>query len=198
MLCLMSCVLSLRSLKLNIACRVTLRLKPGRNKTKYEFERGTMIELPEGRHYPDIPPEKLYKGTIRGLVERIKKLYEAVYDRFGEEGLELIREVSADYGQQIAKMVKERQGELDFEQMAMFLLRVFNGMIADGKITEWTEDKVVIMVRKCPYPFTKPEMCAAHTTMEENMIKGINPNFDYVIEKCIPCGDEECWHVLKR
>ncbi|MBC8276851.1 MAG: hypothetical protein H8E46_01355 [FCB group bacterium] len=144
-----------------------------------------------------IPQEKIYKGTIGGLTERIKKLYDAIYDRFGEEGLDLIREVSIEYGTQIAESVKAKQGVMDLKKTAALLVRIFNGMLADGEITEYDDKRVTIMVKNCPYPFTNPRICQAHTSMEEALVKGLNPDLDYVIEKCIPCGDSECWHVLK-
>ncbi len=70
-----------------------------------------MIKLPPGIETEAIPIEKRYKSNLKGLLTRIRKLYEAIEDRFGEEGL--------------------------------------------------------------------------------------NPDLDYVIEKCIPRGDSKCWHVLK-
>jgi len=157
-----------------------------------------MIELPAGVITPDIPAEKIYQGTIRGLVERIKRLYAAIYLRFGEEGLNLIREVSREYGAQVAADTKAKYGEMELKQLALFLVRIFNGMLGEGKITAWSEDKVTIMVRQCPYPFTRREICAAHTSMEQALVQGINPGLYYVIEKCIPGGDEECWHTLKK
>lgn len=157
-----------------------------------------MIELPTGVTLPEIPLEKIYAGTIRGLSERIKRLYEAIYERFGDEGLDLIREVSEEYGSKIAENVKFRYGEMDIQQTALFLTRIFNGMLSEGKITEWSDDKITIMVQECPYPFSKPEICEAHTTMEKALVAGLNPGLDYVIEKCIPCGDKECWHTLKK
>ena len=157
-----------------------------------------MIELPPGANIPDIPPEKIYQGTIRGLVERIRRLYETIYQRFGDEGLDLIREVSREYGRQIADNTKSKYGEMELQQLALFLVRIFNGMLGEGKITQWSEEKVTIMVRHCPYPFTNPAICAAHTTMEKALVQGINPGLDYIIERCIPSGDTECWHTLKK
>ena len=157
-----------------------------------------MIKLPSGVEYEDIPLDKMYSSTVRGLQTRILKLYDAVVDRFGEEGYELIKEVSSEYGREIAQRVKERIGEMNLQQVALFLVRVFNGVRSQGEIIEWSEDKVTIMVPECPYPFTRPETCKAHTSMEENLVKGLNPNLDYVIEKCIPRGDEVCWHTLRR
>ena len=152
-----------------------------------------------GDHFKpaEIPLEKIYKGTIGGLTERIKKLYDAIYDRFGDDGLELIREVSIDYGNQIAEGIRNRQGEPGIKETAALLVRIFNGMLGDGEVTDYNDDRVTIMVRNCPYPFTNPKICKAHTSMEEALVKGLNPGLDYVIEKCIPAGDHECWHVLK-
>ncbi len=157
-----------------------------------------MIELPPGVKIPDTPPEKIYQGTIGGLVERIRRLYDAIYQRFGNEGLDLIREVSREYGMQIAANTKSKYGEMELQQLALFLVRIFNGMLGEGKITHWSDDKVTIMVRQCPYPFTNPAICAAHTAMEKALVQSLNPSFDYVIERCIPSGDTECWHTLKK
>lgn len=157
-----------------------------------------MIKLPPGLETEEISLDRRYASTLKGLLTRIRKLYEAVEDRFGDEGLELIRDVSAEYGREIASRVRERKGEMDLQQVGLFLVRVFNGMRSEGEIIEWSDDRVTIMVPECPYPFTRPQTCAAHTSMEEALVKGLNPNLDYVIEKCIPRGDQECWHVLKR
>jgi len=160
-------------------------------------QRTEMIELPSGVTLPEIPLDRMYAGTIRGLAERIRRLYDAIYSRFGEEGLALIRDVSAEYGKSIAENVKFRYGEMELPQLALFLTRIFNGMLGEGKITEWSEEKVTIMVKECPYPFTTPEICKAHTCMEKALAAELNPGIDYVIEKSVPCGDTECWHTLK-
>lgn len=157
-----------------------------------------MIKLPPGVEIEDIPLEKRYRSTLKGLLARIRMLYEAIEDRFGEDGLQLIREVSAQYGREVVARVRAREGNMDLQQVGLFLVKVFNGMRSEGKVTEWTDERVTIMVPACPYPFTRPQTCAAHTSMEEALVKGLNADLDYVIEKCIPRGDDECWHVLKR
>jgi len=70
-----------------------------------------MIKLPSGVHIEEIPLDKRYRSNLRGLLTRIRKLYEALEDRFGEDGLELIREVSMNYGGEIAERVRKREGE---------------------------------------------------------------------------------------
>ena len=157
-----------------------------------------MIKLPPGIEIEEIPLEKRYKSAIDGWTTRIRKLYEAIEDRFGEEGLKLISEVSVQYGREIAERVKSRRPDMDLRQVGLFLVKVFNGMRSEGEILEWSDDKVTIMVPECPYPFTRPQICRAHTSMEEALVKGLNPDLDYIIEKRIPAGDSECWHVIRR
>ncbi len=157
-----------------------------------------MLKLPQGRAYPQIPAEKIYQGTIRGLVERIKLLYNEIVNTFGDEGLDLIQRVSADYGRQIADSAREKYGKMELDDIATLMIRIFNGMLAEGEIIQWNDEKVVIMVENCPYPFTNPDVCKAHTTMERQLVENLNPGIEYVIEKCIPRGDSECWHTLKR
>jgi len=156
-----------------------------------------MIKLPPGVEVETVPLEKRYKSNLKGLLIRIRKLYEAIEDRFGEEGLQLITDVSTEYGREIAERVKTREGEMDIYHVGLFLVKVFNGMRSEGEVTEWSDERVSIMVPECPYPFTRPQTCRAHTTMEEALVKGLNPNLDYVIEKCVPRGDSECLHVLR-
>lgn len=157
-----------------------------------------MIKLPSGVTIEEIPFERRCRSTLKGLLIRIRKLYEAVEDHFGEEGLRLIQEVSTEYGREIAVRVRKHQNKMDIHQVGLYLVRIFNGMQSDGEITEWQEDRVAIRVPMCPYPFTRPEICRVHTAMEEALVKGLNPELDYVIEKCIPRGDEACLHVIKR
>jgi len=157
-----------------------------------------MIKLPPGIEIEEIPLDQRYRSNLRGLLTRIRKLYEAVEDRFGEEGLELIRKVSEEYGREIGERVHRRRGDMDIFDVGRFLVKIFNGMRSAGEVTKWTPERVVISVPECPYPFKRPEICAAHTKMEESLVKTLNPHLDYVIETCIPRGDSECKHVLIR
>ena len=155
-----------------------------------------MIKLPQGIEIEEVPLEARYKGVLRGLLSRIKGLYEAIYERYGEDGLDLIRDVSESYGTQAARLAR-RDGEAwEIERVGRYLVKVFNNMRAEGEVVEFNERRVAIMVRQCPYPFTDREICAAHTSMECALVKGLNPALDYFIEKSIPAGDASCRHVL--
>ena len=50
-----------------------------------------MIELPENVKIEEVPIEKRYKSVTAGLVRRIKILYDAIYEKYGEDGLSLIK-----------------------------------------------------------------------------------------------------------
>ncbi|MBL7190913.1 hypothetical protein ISS30_04400 [bacterium] len=155
-----------------------------------------MIKLPDGVVRGEIPIDVRYRRNLRGLLSRINGLYTAIVERFGEEGLQLIRDVSTEYGRDIGLRVKERQGAMDIYQAGLFLVKVFDNMRSEGEVTEWNENRVAIAVPACPYPFTNPAICRAHTTMEETLVKTLNPALDYRIEKSIPDGDDVCLHVL--
>lgn len=157
-----------------------------------------MIELPPNLVLPEVPIEQRYKGVLNGLLTRIKGLYEAIYERYGEDGLELIREVSRKYGTDVAEKVRRGEPEWELEQVAQFLIKVFNNMQASGGVDEYSPNRVVIRVDRCPYPFTSPEICRAHTTMEQALVKGLNPELHYDIEQSIPEGGDCCLHVLNR
>ena len=155
-----------------------------------------MIKLPPGIVIDEVPLDIRYKGVLRGLLSRIKGLYEAIYARYGEDGLELIREVSVAYGEQAAKSARRDGDAWDIERVGLYLVKVFNNMRAEGEVIEFEKHRVAIMVPRCPYPFTDPAICAAHTSMECALVKGLNPALDYFIEKSIPAGDACCLHVL--
>jgi len=155
-----------------------------------------VIKLPQGIVIDEAPLEIRYKGVLRGLLSRIKGLYEAIYARYGEDGLELIREVSVAYGTQAAKSARRDSEEWEIERVGLYLVKVFNNMRAEGEVVEFDKHRVTIMVPQCPYPFTDPAICAAHTSMECALVKGLNPNLEYRIEKSLPAGEKYCLHVL--
>ncbi len=155
-----------------------------------------MIKLPPDITL-DLPPlEQRYHSAIRGLMKRINSLYNAIVDRFGEDGLDLIREVSTAQGQKIGRSLLGRGQATDIKSVGWFLGRVCENVRGEGEVTEFTDQRVAIKIYQCPYPFERPEVCLAHTTMEEQLVKTLNPDLDYVIEKCIPGGDDYCLHVV--
>lgn len=155
-----------------------------------------MIKLPKNVQIEEIPLEAMYRGVLRGLLTRIKVLYEAIYSRYGDDGLDLIREVSEQYGNEIANRVRGNDEPWDINKVGLFLVKVFNNMRAEGEVIEFGKNRVSIMVPKCPYPFKDKKICSAHTSMECALVKGLNPDLEYYIEKSVPAGDSFCLHVL--
>jgi len=157
-----------------------------------------MIKIPAGVEYSQIPVEKKHKTVTVALLKRILAIYRGIYERFGEEGLDLIREVSQSYGKEIAELGKKRVKFGDAKSVGLYLVRVFDMIDCDGEITEFSDDRVVIKLHQCPYPFDDPKICEAHTTMEETLVKALGQNLEYVITYSIPRGDPFCEHVIRR
>jgi len=155
-----------------------------------------MIKLPPGIKVDERPLDIRYRGVLRGLQTRIKKLYDAIYKRYGDDGLDLIREISSDYGNEIAHKALKGGEHWDIQRVGLYLVKVFNNMRSNGEVTEFNDKRVAIMVPCCPYPFEDVKICAAHTSMERALVRGLNPALDYRIEKSVPAGDPCCLHVL--
>lgn len=156
-----------------------------------------MIKLPPGIEIEEIPIEKKYRSITTALVKRIKHIYNAIYERYGDDGLNLIKEVSRNYGLEIAERAKQRIDQPDIKSVALFIIKVFNNIRGNGEVTEFSEDKVIIRVYECPYPFDKPEVCEAHTAMERTLVETLGENLKYNIPKSIPDGDPYCDHVIE-
>ena len=157
--------------------------------------------------FEDLPPElsfdrpddaARYHKAVPGYMKRIRDIYEAIEDRFGDEGLELIREVSRNYGERIAANVKKRGDLKGVTEVGRYLLRVFDMVGGDWEVSEHTDDRLVIRVGECPYPFTRESTCAAHTSKEEALVTSLDPDLTYRIGRSIPKGDACCEHILER
>ena len=156
-----------------------------------------MIKLPAGIEIEEIPVEKKYRSITSALIKRIKHLYDAIYEKFGSDGLDLIREVSTNYGLEIAERAKQKIKHPDIESVALFVIKVFNNLRGNGEVTEFNDERVVIRVYECPYPFDKPEMCEAHISMEKALVETLCKDLKYYIHKSIPRGDSYCDHVIE-
>lgn len=156
-----------------------------------------MIELPEGINIEEVPIEKRYKSVTAGLIRRIKILYEAIFNKYGDDGLELIREAGRQYGEEIARRVKPRIKKGDVKSVALYVIRIFNTLRGQGKVVEFSDQRVVIRVWECPYPWETPEMCRAHTQMEKTLVESLGKNLVYRISKSIPEGDAYCDHIIE-
>lgn len=156
------------------------------------------MNLPEPLAFERLSLEEKYKKAVPGYMRRIRDLYEAIHDRFGEEGLELIRTVSRTYGTRIAENVKKKGALKGIVPVGRYLLKVFDMVSDDWEVFEFTEDRLVIGVHRCPYPFRRDAVCRAHTCMEQALVKGLDDTLDYRIGRSIPQGDAFCEHILTK
>lgn len=157
-----------------------------------------MLKLPPGIEYEPDPIDVRYRRSQRGLCHRIKKIYTGIVERLGDEGLDLIRDISAEYGTEIAQRIKEREDRWDVKAIGMFIIKVFDNMRAEGEVLEFCEERVVISIPTCPYPMDRVDMCQAHITMEKELVKCLNPEVEFFLEKSIPGGDGVCLYVIRN
>jgi len=156
-----------------------------------------MIKLPSGIKMKQEPLEKRYKSVLAGLSRRIMDLYTALYDDYGEEGLELIRRVSKNYGEMVAEHAKKTVTENSLQDVAKYLIKIFNNVNGEGEVVEFSDKRVNIRVYRCPYAFKLPAMCEAHTAMEKAFVEGMGHRLMYYIPQSIPKGNEFCDHVIQ-
>jgi hypothetical protein len=156
------------------------------------------MELPDELAFERLTAEEKYDRAVPGYMRRICGLYDAIHERYGEDGLELIRDVSREYGTKIGGNVNKTRNLKGVAEVGRYLLRVFDMVSDDWSVTEFSEDRLVISVSRCPYPFTKPEVCEAHTCMEKAIVNTLDRSLDYRIGRSIPKGDPCCEHILCR
>jgi hypothetical protein len=145
--------------------------------------------------------EQLYRSAVGGLYARLKSNYDFLYRKFGDEGLELIAEMSQEYGLNIATRAEKRLKNNDLDSVAGYILRIFS-TVSQGKndiieLVKINDSRVVIRAKECPLHFTDPQMCLAHTTMEKTVVEELNPALTYRIGKSIPAGDSCCEHIIE-
>ena len=144
--------------------------------------------------------EELHRSAVAGLYARLRSNYDFLYERFGNEGIELIADMSRRYGLEIAERAKKRLEENDVISVAKYLVRIFETVGLNGGaegVVEMSETRAIIKADECPLHFDKPEMCLAHTTMEKTVVEALNPQLTYCIGKSIPAGDPYCEHIIQ-
>ena len=141
--------------------------------------------------------EQRYHSAVAGLYARLKSNYDSLYRKFGDRGIELIAEMSREYGQEIGARARKAVGGDDIAAVGGYLLRIFNTVGEGSVVTENNHARLVIRVDRCPLNFTLHSMCRAHTEMEKAVVETLNPEITYRIGKSIPAGDAYCEHIVE-
>ena len=157
-----------------------------------------MLKLPPGVEYDIDPMDVRYRRSNRGFCHRIKNIYTGIVEHLGDDGLELIREISTEYGLEIARRIIDREESWDVKKIGLFVIKIFDNMLAEGEVLEFSDERVVIAIPKCPYPMECTNMCNAHITMEKVLVSHLNPDVEFYLEKTIPGGDGVCQYVIKK
>jgi len=154
------------------------------------------MKLPKELEFEKLTVEEKYHRAVPGYMKRLCSLYEAIYERFGDDGLDLIREVSRRFGGSIGMNVRKKRDLKGVAQVGKYLLQVFDMVSDDWSVREFSENRLVITVSRCPYPFTVDKVCEAHTCMEQALVETLDKNLEYRIGRSIPKGDPCCAHIL--
>jgi hypothetical protein len=156
------------------------------------------VDLPEELDFERLPPEEKFRRAVPGYMRRLGEIYQALYERFGEEGLDLIREVSTEYGKRIAENASKKRKLKGVAEVGRYVLKVFDMVSDDWDVPEFTEDRLVITVSRCPYPLRSREVCMAHTCMEKALVATLDDTLEHCVGQCIPGGDPVCEHIVKK
>ncbi|MBI4881062.1 MAG: hypothetical protein HY812_15605 [Planctomycetes bacterium] len=156
------------------------------------------MDLPGELDFARLTPEEKYWRAVPGYMKRLARLYQAIHERFGEAGLELIRDVSREFGAAIGQNARKGGEIKGVAAVGRYLLKVFDMVCDDWEVREFTPERLVIGVRRCPYPFTEERICRAHTCMEESLVAALDDTLEYKIGRSIPSGDSFCEHILRR
>ena len=157
-----------------------------------------MFKHPDGGPVSPTPVEEKYERGVPILLQQIRRFYEELARVHGKRGLDHIRRVSAEYGNELLARARRRVKENDVRSVGLYVVRIFNNIDVDGELVEFGPDRVTVRCQKCPYPFTSAEVCEAHTTMERVIVEGLGDDLTYTVERSIPRGDDVCDHVIAR
>lgn len=154
------------------------------------------MSLPDELAFDRLSYEEKYHRAVPGYMRRLRGLYEAVYERFGADGLDLIRDVSREFGSRIGTNIRKK-GELKgVAGVGRYLLRVFDMVSDDWEVADFTRDRLVVTVSRCPYGFGHEEICRVHTCMEQALVATLDDRLEYRVGRSIPAGDRHCEHIL--
>jgi hypothetical protein len=144
--------------------------------------------------------EQIYHSAVSGLYARLRSNYDYLVEKFGDEGIKMIEEMSRRYGLSVAEWARKSLKDNSIESVADYLLRIFNTVYYGRGLVHLVREgknRIIVKAMKCPLNFDRTDMCLAHTTMEKTVMEGLNPRIRYRIGKSIPAGDAYCEHIVE-
>lgn len=140
--------------------------------------------------------DRLAIGTMKFYRDMVGGLCKAIYERYGEEGLEIIRGVTGKFGAIQAQSLKRQSNSLKGAADVQASTVADVGMKLSVTATE---NEVVTIVDKCPFDLdnTCRELCDAFMDFDRALWSGIDPRAELDIQKTVAVGDPQCVIIAK-
>lgn len=156
-----------------------------------------MIQSPEARNLDRVPVMNRHRRTLKGVLEQLRLLYQAVERRFGKEGLEMIRETCAAYGKLVGADTLDRQGPMNVADAGRYLARFYDDLEFEGCFAEFTDQQVAIRIDRCPFCPPGSETCFAHYCMMTALVPALNSKLRFRRECKSVDGRTVCFHIVE-
>jgi len=152
----------------------------------------------------DRPPEKTWTAACRSYGIIWGQMGRAVVDKFGEAGVEAVKEGQRRVARmQVPKAFESGRFERNAQGMAEYLLLAEEtlGMIVELEPGA-TAKKAVFRWLKCPLfddpeKESTPELCRAFDEFEMEAVKIVDPRLTCTINKCMGKGEDCCEMVFE-
>lgn len=128
---------------------------------------------------------RLHDVMVSCLIEALgrDKIMEILCARLRRLGTEEVRDQTARDAVAIARVL------MDFETCF--------GM--EPVLERAEADHVVRTIPTCPWSYFRPESCDVLAAWVQGICEGLNPNYEYVLTRAIPRGDDCCaWEIRRR
>lgn len=144
---------------------------------------------------------KGFRPMIQNFYEMWGELCKAFYNKYGQDAIPIITEVSARSGAAQAEMIQKMMPVKDMKDLGE-VWKTFDSMMEMGvEIVELTDDKIHFRVPKCIVGIegTSKELCEAMMTSDAKMASTLmGQEMEMEILKSIAVGDKECELVFSK
>jgi predicted hydrocarbon binding protein len=144
----------------------------------------------------EVPLEflELYCNDIAG------GLAQTIYDKLGNEGLELIKKVMYEAGRRVAERHKlaGKVKATDLKSVGEFYVSLFNNWLGSVLIPESTDKKVVHRVVACEFGCADKKLCDAMMALDRGIVETLNPELTVVTVKTVSAGEPYCENVVRK
>ena len=143
--------------------------------------------------------ERKYKSASRTSTVYRRALEHAFYERFGDEAIEIIRDVYDGMAEGTLDGMKTFGIEGNDAKSFAYFIKAANEIPFNTyvEIVEASPKRAVVRWLKCAPPAeTNPKFCYAHLAFEKRAVKMLNPKLEVEMPKCIACGDPYCEEII--